>query len=282
MVGYCKKCGFIGAVILNKKCKNCGTKLNSLSKEMEQKYNIFTDDWNSFIFGIRKLNSEEEKKCKIEELLSRKNNFIINEVANNPLFSNEEYEKQVQKDREFFSDFYNISQYQENKLNKQVGNATYITGLYYCKKCGRRINVMPYNGVISTTCDYCESEIYPVPKEYLDKNVDCFFKDKETEEYFVENFIKTSPEFDEYLFKHRDNDLQQRWDKIDAALNHGKAVLEGRDKGNKFGVECPYCHATNVKKITNTSKAVHTAIFGLFSMGRNSKNFHCDNCNSDF
>ena len=257
-------------------------KLNNLSKEMKQKYNIFTDDWSSFVFGIRKLNSEDEKKCKIEELLSRKNNFIINEVANNPLFSNEEYEKQVQKNREFFKNFYNISQYQEDKANKQEGNTTCITGLHYCKKCGRRVDVMPYNGVTRTTCDYCESEIYPVPKEYLDKNVDCFFRDKETEEYFVENFIKTAPEFDEYLFNHRDSDLHQRWAKTEAALNHGKAVLEGRDKGNQFGVECPYCHATNVKKITNTSKAVHTAIFGIYSMSRNSKNFHCNNCNSEF
>lgn len=47
-------------------------------------------------------------------------------------------------------------------------------------------------------------------------------------------------------------------------------------------IDCPYCHAINVKKITNTSKAVHTAIFGIFSMSRNSKNFHCNNCNSDF
>lgn len=47
-------------------------------------------------------------------------------------------------------------------------------------------------------------------------------------------------------------------------------------------VECPYCHATNVKKITNTSKVAHTAIFGIFSVSRNSKNFHCNNCNSDF
>lgn len=70
--------------------------------------------------------------------------------------------------------------------------------------------------------------------------------------------------------------------KLSAALEHGKAVLEGRDKGNKFGVECPYCHATNVKKITDTSKAVHTAIFGIFSLSRNSKQWHCTHCNSDF
>lgn len=47
-------------------------------------------------------------------------------------------------------------------------------------------------------------------------------------------------------------------------------------------IECPYCHSTNTKKITNTSKAVHTALFGLFSISRNSKQFHCNNCNSDF
>lgn len=47
-------------------------------------------------------------------------------------------------------------------------------------------------------------------------------------------------------------------------------------------VRCPYCNSTNVKKITTTSKAVHTAIFGIFSMGRNSKQWHCNDCKSDF
>lgn len=49
----------------------------------------------------------------------------------------------------------------------------------------------------------------------------------------------------------------------------------------KTKVTCPYCHSTNTKKITNTSKAVHTAIFGIFSLSRNSKNYHCNVCNSD-
>ena len=69
---------------------------------------------------------------------------------------------------------------------------------------------------------------------------------------------------------------------FNAKMVRGKAILEGGNKGNEFGVECPYCHATNVKRITNTSKALHTAVFGIFSMGRNTKNFHCNHCNSDF
>lgn len=47
-------------------------------------------------------------------------------------------------------------------------------------------------------------------------------------------------------------------------------------------ITCPYCKSTDCKKITNTSKAVHTAIFGIFSLGRNSKQWHCNSCKSDF
>ena len=53
-------------------------------------------------------------------------------------------------------------------------------------------------------------------------------------------------------------------------------------KKNKPTIECPYCHSTNTKKITNTSKAVHTALFGLFSISRNSKQYHCNSCGADF
>lgn len=55
-----------------------------------------------------------------------------------------------------------------------------------------------------------------------------------------------------------------------------------RPQSDKPTVECPYCHSTNTKKITNLSKAAHTAMFGIFSIGRNSKEWHCNNCNSDF
>lgn len=53
-------------------------------------------------------------------------------------------------------------------------------------------------------------------------------------------------------------------------------------KPSKPAIECPYCHSTNTQKITTTSKVVHTALWGIFSISRNSKQWHCNNCKSDF
>ena len=46
-------------------------------------------------------------------------------------------------------------------------------------------------------------------------------------------------------------------------------------------VECPYCHGTDTKKISTTSKVVNTALFGIFGTKRH-KQWHCNQCNSDF
>ena len=148
--------------------------------------------------------------------------------------------------------------------------------LLYCKKCGRVLYDILQ---LKTICDVCGSQIYEVPNEYIDN---FRWRDGDGKQALIEELVKTSPEFDQYLFDHRDEILAKQSAEFNAKLERGKAILEGRDKGNKFGVECPYCHATNVKRITTTSKAVHTAIFGIFSVGRNAKNYHCNNCNSDF
>lgn len=47
-------------------------------------------------------------------------------------------------------------------------------------------------------------------------------------------------------------------------------------------VECPYCHSTNTKKISGASKAGKIAAFGIFSIGKVTKQWHCNNCKSDF
>ncbi len=55
-----------------------------------------------------------------------------------------------------------------------------------------------------------------------------------------------------------------------------------KDESERPTVECPYCHSKDTKRIITTSKVIHTAIFGIFSMSRNGKQWHCNNCNSDF
>lgn len=51
---------------------------------------------------------------------------------------------------------------------------------------------------------------------------------------------------------------------------------------NKICIKCPYCNSLNTKKISNFSKISHFALFGVFSLNRNSKEWHCNNCNSNF
>lgn len=46
-------------------------------------------------------------------------------------------------------------------------------------------------------------------------------------------------------------------------------------------VSCPYCNSDNTSKISTTSKVVDTAFFGIFGTKRH-KQWHCNNCKSDF
>lgn len=46
-------------------------------------------------------------------------------------------------------------------------------------------------------------------------------------------------------------------------------------------VECPYCHSTNTKKITNTSRWISAGLFGIGS-SKVGKQWHCNKCGSDF
>ena len=47
-------------------------------------------------------------------------------------------------------------------------------------------------------------------------------------------------------------------------------------------ITCPYCQSTNTKKISGLSKAVSVGIFGIFALGKTTKQFHCNNCSADF
>jgi primosomal protein N' len=48
-------------------------------------------------------------------------------------------------------------------------------------------------------------------------------------------------------------------------------------EAEKYIPKCPTCQSPDVKKLTNTQKAVSAGMFGLFS-GRVKKTFHCNGC----
>lgn len=156
--------------------------------------------------------------------------------------------------------------------------------LDYCDKCGWiwERNIQSEDNGICGCCEICGNRLKPVPNNYYEVFQGISFVSNEMKQKLVQDLVLTSPNYDQYYFDNAINIKGQKDADFNTKMQHGKAVLEGRDKGNQFGVKCPYCHATNVKKITSTSKAVHTIIFGIFSMSRNSKQWHCNNCNSDF
>ena len=63
-------------------------------------------------------------------------------------------------------------------------------------------------------------------------------------------------------------------------LGLDQSLIEKYQKGP--GVSCPYCHSTNTRKISGASKAGSVAMFGVLGIGKTSKQWHCNNCNSDF
>ena len=147
--------------------------------------------------------------------------------------------------------------------------------LHSCKKCGRR--VQNFDKGKDCKCDCCGSITYPVPQQYLLNDACLTFKDKESEQLLIEELVKPSPEFDQYLFDHRDEILSQKHEEFQAKMNHGKAILQEQSRQ----VKCTYCGSTNVRKIGYVSRGISTYLWGLASK-KIAKQWHCNNCGSDF
>ena len=90
------------------------------------------------------------------------------------------------------------------------------------------------------------------------------FSTKETNHYIDLDIEKELKEAQEECKKQKE--LQSKKEEIMYAHN----------------AECPYCHSKNTKKISGISKAGSVAMFGIFAIGKVSKQWHCNNCKSDF
>ena len=90
-----------------------------------------------------------------------------------------------------------------------------------------------------------------------------------------ENFMKAMTE----LYENDPIEYQLKMSQFKANLKQQASSKVEEDNNTPH---CPYCNSTNIKKITTGSKVAHTALFGIFSISRNSKQWHCNNCKSDF
>lgn len=145
------------------------------------------------------------------------------------------------------------------------GRCYYIM-LCYCDKCG---GITDWGKPEEHECYCCGNfPLKPVPREYIDN---FRWRDGDGESAFIEEVIKKSPNLDLYLYEHHDEIIKAK-----------NAPLKAAREFQKNAVKCHYCGSTNVEKITLMSKAIHNSIFGIWSLGRNTKEFHCNNCGADF
>ena len=141
--------------------------------------------------------------------------------------------------------------------------------LCYCKKCGRIILFIIEDKL---ECDCCHSKVSLVPDEFLVGESKMVIN-KNLKQQFINEYIKTSPEFDQYLFDHKDEILAKQSAEFNAKMAHGKSILEEQSRVPK----CPTCQSTNIRKMGGVERGTSIYAFGLFSKKIN-KTFKCQNC----
>lgn len=146
--------------------------------------------------------------------------------------------------------------------------------LCYCNKCGRIVQRTSKN--LEKPCDYCNNSLRIVPKKFTADGLGTCLDD-DLKQQFIDENIKSSPEFDQYLFDHRDEDLFNRRIENKAKLDHGKAILEEKNRSPK----CTYCGSTNIRKIGLLNRVISTELWGVGSK-KIGKQFHCNHCGADF
>ncbi len=139
--------------------------------------------------------------------------------------------------------------------------------LYYCKKCGRTVYLFDS---WEKKCDCCKSDVYPVPEQYLSSELSI---KEDLRENFVNDYIKSSSEFDQHLYEDREEKAIQHandFEKYNSALNHGKAILAQTPK-------CPSCGSSNISSIGVLDRAVSFSMVG-FASSKIGKTHKCNNC----
>lgn len=166
--------------------------------------------------------------------------------------------------------------------------------LKICKKCGRTLVTLPKNG-ITPQCkcgnnnSFIDTDI--TGDDYVNKlmHYAAYNKDVSTpfrlNEYLREKYCYPFGEFD-YSLSEIDWEISFYFTKkYESNPSYIKYKTHGIDWSEFENIinppvytpKCPTCGSPNIQKISATSKATNTILFGLFGTKRN-KTFKCSNC----
>lgn len=149
----------------------------------------------------------------------------------------------------------------------------------YCKKCGS-VRWLQRDTLEEDRCYVCDSLMSFLPKEYIgEKNL---FTEEE-EERIRNDLVKTSSEFDPYIFEHRDEIRAQRRDAFRRMMDEKEAYVRKmnnrrlRISDDSCQPKCPTCSSMNIERISGVSKVMNAGLFGILGNKRKMQ-FKCKNC----
>lgn len=150
-----------------------------------------------------------------------------------------------------------------------------------CKSCSKK-EIIDFKNIVLTEDEYdlIHDDIYDSKIEQAANKVvfmiHCDYKKA------YDYVLRCNQEWKEQEKKagipHDDN----RTEKLKQILLQSEQQKAIQDFQYRNNAECPYCHSKNTKKISGLSKAGSVAMFGVFAVGKVGKQWHCNNCKSDF
>lgn len=146
----------------------------------------------------------------------------------------------------------------------------------YCKTCGYVFGEDEHpRAVKKRKCPICKNTIFNTQPYYnYGSRIE---KSMPTWEDVVRNKHLKNVVFDSYYANIRKEKEAQKYKQKMDALKPNSI-----QSANTIVVTCPYCQSTNTSKITYGSKLANAFFLGVFSISKNSKEWHCNNCRSEW
>ena len=124
-------------------------------------------------------------------------------------------------------------------------------------------------------CEFCNTTVIPTDEDEKEIYQLCC---KKYEKEYEAKKIDIAKKYGGNRFS------QDEYDKsVKKTIAYNAACLREREQAEqqKSQIKCPYCNSSNTTKITNIQRGLSAYLFGL-SSSKLGKQWHCNNCNSDF